>query len=369
MKILVTGGAGFIGSNFIRHVLGTRKNYELVNYDKLTYAGNLANLEEVAADPNYTFIKGDICDTAAVEAAMRGCDAVVHFAAESHVDRSIYEPAPVIETNIKGTFTLLEVARALRLERFLHISTDEVYGDLPPGAFADERSPLQPSSPYSASKAGSDLLVLSYVRTYGLPALITRSSNNYGPYQFPEKFLPLMITNALDQKPLPIYGDGKQQRDWLHVEDNCRGILCVLEKGRPGEVYNIGGLDTEENIAIARRLLHLMNRPESLLSYVKDRPGHDRRYALGCQKIRDELSWKPAILLETGLRQTIEWYRNHGAWLARVRGGEYRSYYAKYYEHRDSSLRDITPLYPSNLKSEAAQETKVQKSPRTRIPI
>ena len=343
MKVLVTGGAGFIGSNFIRHVLAARKHYKLINFDKLTYAGNLANLLDVSENPNYTFIKGDICDAAAVEAGMRGCDAVVHFAAESHVDRSIYEPAAAIDTNIKGTFTLLEAARALRIERFVHISTDEVYGDLPADCFADENSPLRPSSPYSASKAGSDLLVLSYVRTYGVPAILTRSSNNYGPYQFPEKFLPLMITNALDHKPLPIYGDGKQQRDWLHVEDNCRGILCVLEKGRAGEVYNIGGLDIEENLNVARRLLEAMNRPESLLSYVKDRPGHDRRYALRCDKMRSELSWKPMISLAEGLRQTIEWYRSHDGWLAGVRDGEYRSYYAKYYENRNSSLRDIAP--------------------------
>jgi len=343
MKLLVTGGAGFIGSNFIRHVLAARKDYALVNYDKLTYAGNLANLAEVAEDPNYTFIRGDICDAPRVEAAMRGCDAVVHFAAESHVDRSIYEPAPVMDTNIKGTFTLLEVARALKIKRFLHISTDEVYGDLPPGAFADETSPLQPSSPYSASKAGADLLVLSYVRTYGLPAVVTRSSNNYGPYQFPEKFLPLMITNALDHKALPIYGDGRQQREWLHVEDNCRGILCALEKGRAGEIYNIGGFDIEENLTMARRLLNLTNRPESLLTYVKDRPGHDRRYALRCQKMQSELNWKPVISLEAGLRQTIDWYQSHAAWLTGVRGGEYRSYYTKYYENRDSSLRDIVP--------------------------
>jgi dTDP-glucose 4,6-dehydratase len=343
VKILVTGGAGFIGSNFIRHVVTQRTDCSLINFDKLTYAGNLANLEEVAEHPNYAFVKGDICDAAAVERAMRGCDAVVHFAAESHVDRSIYEPAPVIDTNVKGTFTLLETARALRVGRFLHISTDEVYGDLPAGIFADESSALHPSSPYSASKAAADFLVLSYVRTYGVPALITRSSNNYGAYQFPEKFLPLMITNALDHKPLPIYGDGKQQRDWLHVEDNCRGILCVLEKGRPGEVYNIGGLDIEENLSVARRLLKLTNRPESLLSYVKDRPGHDRRYALRCQKMQDELNWKPAISLEAGLRQTIDWYRSHAFWLADVRGGEYRSYYAKYYENRDSSLREVVP--------------------------
>jgi dTDP-glucose 4,6-dehydratase len=343
MKLLVTGGAGFIGSNFIRHVLKTSRKYTVVNYDKLTYAGNLANLEDVADDPNYAFIKGDICDGAAVETAMRGCQAVVHFAAESHVDRSIYEPAPVIETNVKGTFTLLEVARALRIERFLHVSTDEVYGDMRPGAFADENSPLQPSSPYSASKAGSDLLVLSYVRTYGVAAMVTRSSNNYGPYQFPEKFLPLMITNALDRKPLPIYGDGRQQRDWLHVEDNCRGIMAVLEKGRAGEVYNIGGLDIEKNLTIARRLLRITERPESLLSYVKDRPGHDRRYALRCEKMEKELGWKPLIPLEEGLAKTIDWYKSNSVWLAGVRGGEYRSYYEKYYENRDSSLHAIAP--------------------------
>ena len=343
MKILVTGGAGFIGSNFIRHVLETRKEYEVVNYDKLTYAGNLANLEEVADQPNYTFIKGDICDATAVETAMRGCQAVAHFAAESHVDRSIYAPAPVIETNVKGTFTLLEVARALRIDRFLHVSTDEVYGDILPEAFADEGWPLRPSSPYSASKASSDLLVLSYVRTYGLPAVITRSSNNYGPYQFPEKFLPLMITNALDHKPLPIYGDGKQQRDWLHVTDNCRGILAVLERGRAGEIYNIGGLDIEENLGLARRVLELAERPESLISYVKDRPGHDRRYALRCRKMEEHLGWRPQISLEEGLRQTIDWYMKNSSWLEGVRGGEYRSYYEKYYDNRDSSLHAITP--------------------------
>jgi dTDP-glucose 4,6-dehydratase len=341
MKILVTGGAGFIGSNFIRYVLGLGRDYAVVNYDKLTYAGNLANLESVAANPQYQFVKGDICDAAAVEAAMTGCGAVVHFAAESHVDRSIYEPASSIETNVKGTFILLQVARKLNIERFVHVSTDEVYGDLAPGTFADESSPLQPSSPYSASKAASDLLVRSYVRTYGFPALITRSSNNYGPYQFPEKFLPLMITNALDDKPLPIYGDGKQQRDWLHVEDNCRGILAVLERGRVGEVYNIGGLDVQENIAMAHRLLQLIGKSETSLSFVTDRPGHDRRYALKCQKIERELDWKPAISLDEGLRQTIDWYRKNSDWLAGVRGGEYRSYYEKYYENRDSSLNAI----------------------------
>jgi len=341
VKIFVTGGAGFIGSNFIQHVLGLGRNYAVVNYDKLTYAGNLLNLKTVTENPNYHFVKGDICNAIAVEAAMRGCNVVVHFAAESHVDRSIYEPGAAIGTNVTGTFILLQVARKIGVERFVHISTDEVYGDLAPGTFADENSPLEPSSPYSASKAASDLLVRSYVRTYKFPALITRSSNNYGPYQFPEKFLPLMITNAFDDKPLPIYGDGKQQRDWLHVRDNCRGILAVLERGRLGEVYNIGSLDTQENLAMARRLLRAIGKPETLLSYVEDRPGHDRRYALNCKKIEDELGWKPLISLDEGVRQTIHWYKSNGDWLAGVKGGEYRSYYEKYYENRDSSLRAI----------------------------
>jgi len=341
MRILVTGGAGFIGSNFIRYVLETRTDFSIVNYDKLTYAGNLANLESAVDNPNYEFVKGDICDAAALEAAMRGCDAVIHFAAESHVDRSIYEPAPVIQTNVTGTFILLEVARKVSLSRFIHVSTDEVYGDIPPGVLADENFPLQPSSPYSASKAASDLLVRSYVRTYKFPAVITRSSNNYGPYQFPEKFLPLMITNALSDKALPVYGDGRQQRDWLHVEDNCRGILSVLEKGKIGEVYNIGGLDLEENLTVVRRLLDLIGKPETLVSYVQDRPGHDRRYALNCIKIETELSWRPTIPLENGLRRTIDWYKNHEQWLADVRSREYLSYYEKYYENRESSLRAI----------------------------
>jgi len=342
MKIFVTGGAGFIGCNFIRHVLGARRHYEIVNYDKLTYAGNLANLESVAENQNYRFVRGDICDAASVEAAMDGCDAVVHFAAESHVDRSIYEPAPVIETNVTGTFILLQIARKVSVSRFVLISTDEVYGDIPPGKFANEDSSLQPSSPYSASKASADLLVRSYVRTYGFPALITRSSNNYGSHQFPEKFVPLMITNALQDKSLPIYGDGKQQRDWLHVEDNCRGILTVLESGRVGEVYNIGGLDLEENLTMVRHMLRLMGKPESLLSYVQDRPGHDRRYALDCKKLETELGWRPEISLEDGLRQTIEWYQDNDRWLADIRGGEYLTYYEKYYENRAASLCAIT---------------------------
>jgi dTDP-glucose 4,6-dehydratase len=341
MKILVTGGAGFIGSHFVRHVLSRRQGHQVLNFDKLTYAGNLANLEDVAGDPNYSFVRGDICDAAAVEAALLSCEAVVHFAAESHVDRSIYEPAPAIETNVKGTFILLQAARAHHVKRFVHVSTDEVYGDLPPDSFADEESPLRPNSPYAASKAAADLLVRSYVQTYALPAIITRSSNNYGPYQFPEKFLPLMITSALEDKSLPIYGDGRQQRDWLHVEDNCRGILAVLERGRLGQVYNLAGAHVEENLSLARRLLQAMGKPDSLISHVQDRPGHDRRYALRSEKAQQELGWKPQVALDAGLQQTIDWYRANSGWLGAVRGGDYRTYYQKYYANRDASLRAI----------------------------
>jgi dTDP-glucose 4,6-dehydratase len=287
---------------------------------------------------------------------MRGCDVVVHFAAESHVDRSIYEPAPAVQTNIVGTFTLLQVARSLNLQRFLQVSTDEVYGDLPPGVYADENFALHPSSPYSASKAGSDLLVQSFVRTYRFPALITRSSNNYGPYQFPEKFLPLMITNALANKPLPVYGDGRQQRDWLHVEDNCRGILAVLERGRVGEIYNIGGAEVLENLGIVSRLLKLMGKPESLITLVADRPGHDRRYALDCTKMEKELHWHPGIQLDRGLEQTINWYREHADWMEGVRRGDYRNYYAKYYENRDSALEAVMSPGGDSVASRAAGE-------------
>jgi len=338
MKLFVTGGAGFIGSNFIRHVLSLSANFAVVNFDKLTYAGNLSNLEPIGQNSAYQFINGDICDPVAVEAGMDGCDGVVHFAAESHVDRSIYEPAVAIETNLTGTFILLEVARKLGIRRFLHVSTDEVYGDIAPGTYTEEDSPLRPGSPYAASKAGADLIVGSFVRTYGVPAIITRSSNNYGPYQFPEKFLPLMITNALEDKQLPIYGDGRQEREWLHVEDNCRGIREVLMRGRVGEVYNIGGLDVVQNLSLARRLLGLLGKPESLLSFVADRPGHDRRYAMTRRKIKSELGWKPEISLDAGLRQTIDWYMNNGSWLAAVRGGDYRAYYQECYVNRDASL-------------------------------
>lgn len=341
MKLFVTGGAGFIGSNFIRQVLALDRDYSIVNFDKLTYAGNLNNLHSVVNDAHYRFAKGDICDGDAVADAMRGCDAVVHFAAESHVDRSIYEPGPVIETNITGTFVLLQVARKLNVHRFLHISTDEVYGDIAPGEASDENAPIQPNSPYSASKASADMLVRSFVRTYGFPAIITRASNNYGPYQFPEKFLPLLVTNALEDKPLPIYGDGLQERNWLHVSDHCRGIVAVLERGRDGEVYNIGGVDVIENIEMVRRLLRAMGKPESLLRYVTDRPGHDRRYALDSTKIKEDLGWQPAILLEQGLQDTVEWYRQNSGWVASVKDGAYRTYYEKCYVDRDSSLRAV----------------------------
>jgi dTDP-glucose 4,6-dehydratase len=342
MKILVTGGAGFIGSNFIRCLLASERGYSVINYDKLTYAGNLGNLESVAENPRYRFVKGDICDPLAVEAAMTGCTAIVHFAAESHVDRSIYEPAPVVQTNVTGTFVLLEAARKAGVSRFVHISTDEVYGDIPSEQSADEGFPIRPSSPYSATKASSDLLVLSYVRTYNFPAVITRSSNNYGPFQFPEKFVPLMVTNALQGKAMPIYGDGKQQRDWLHVEDNCRGILLALEKGEIGEVYNIGGSDTHENLEICRWLLEFTGKSEALLSYVRDRPGHDRRYALNCKKIATKLGWKSQTSLKEGLRKTIEWYTSNGKWLEDIYAGDYITYYQKYYQNRESSLQAVS---------------------------
>ncbi len=338
MKLLVTGGAGFIGSNFIHHIL-SGGGYRVVNYDALTYAGNLLNLEDVASRPDYAFVKGNICDAEAVREAMQGCDAVVHFAAESHVDRSIYEPAPIIETNVRGTLTLLQVARELKVGRFLHVSTDEVYGVILPGRSSDESYPLQPNSPYAASKASADMLVRSFVRTYGFPAVITRASNNYGPYQFPEKFVPLMIANALENKPLPIYGDGLQERDWLEVQDHCRALALVLQRGRDGEVYNIGGGNTEPNLAMLRRILRALDKPESLMKPVKDGPGHDRRYALDCSKIKAELGWSPQVPLETGIQRTIAWYREHVAWLQHVRNGDYQRYYETYYTNREGSLR------------------------------
>ncbi|HKT70665.1 MAG TPA: dTDP-glucose 4,6-dehydratase [Terriglobales bacterium] len=342
MKVFVTGGAGFIGSNFIHHLLSLPGSYSVINYDALTYAGNLLNLERVASHPGYSFVKGNVCDAAGVRAAMEGCQAVVHFAAESHVDRSIYEPAPIIETNVRGTLVLLQVARELKISRFVHVSTDEVYGDIPAGRASDESYPLQPNSPYSASKAASDMLVRSFVKTYGFPAIITRASNNYGPYQFPEKFIPLMIANALEDKPLPIYGDGLQERDWLYVEDHCRALSAVLERGCDGEVYNIGGGNTETNLAMVRRILRVLGKPESLMRPVADRPGHDRRYALDCSKVSREMSWSPRMNLEQGIQQTIAWYRSNAAWLQHVRNGDYQQYYEKYYTHREKSLKTVT---------------------------
>ncbi len=335
MKILVTGGAGFIGSAFVRMtVAGT--DWRVVNFDKLTYAGNLENLAEVKAHPRYRFVRADICDGAAVSTVLEEeePDAIVHFAAESHVDRSILSPDPVIETNLRGTFTLLEAARARGIGRFLHVSTDEVYGSLDAPLEAAEDFPLNPSSPYSASKAGSDLLARSYFVTYKLPVVITRASNNYGPYQFPEKLIPLMIANALEDRPLPVYGDGMQVRDWLYVDDHCRGIMAALRQGRDGEIYNIGGNRSLPNLEVVRKLLALAGKPESLIQYVTDRPGHDRRYALSSGRLMRETGWRPEMDFETGLRATIEWYRANAEWVARVRSGAYRDYYEQNYGRR-----------------------------------
>jgi dTDP-glucose 4,6-dehydratase len=335
MKILVTGGAGFIGSAFVRMLIG-ETGWQVANLDKLTYAGNLENLAPVDGNPRYRFIHADICDERAVESSFgeEKPDAVVHFAAESHVDRSILSPAPVIDTNFRGTFTLLEAARRHGTARFVHVSTDEVYGSLPAPEEATEEFPLNPSSPYSASKAGSDLLARSYYVTYRTPVMITRASNNYGPYQFPEKLIPLMIANALEDRPLPVYGDGQQVRDWLYVDDHCRGILAVLEKGREGEIYNIGGNRSLANLAVVRKLLELSGKPESLIRYVTDRPGHDRRYALSSAKLMRETGWEPRVAFEGGLAQTLAWYRTNPGWVERVRSGEYRAYYESNYGSR-----------------------------------
>jgi dTDP-glucose 4,6-dehydratase len=335
VKILVTGGAGFIGSAFIRMAIG-ETDLRVVNLDKLTYAGNLENLADVEGNARYRFVQGDICDAELVNALVgdERPDAIVHFAAESHVDRSILSPEPVVRTNYNGTFTLLEAARLHHVPRFVHISTDEVYGSLPAPAEADERYPLNPSSPYSASKAASDLLARSYFVTFKLPVVITRASNNYGPYQFPEKLIPLMITNALEDGSLPVYGDGQQVRDWLYVEDHCRGILAVLRQGRDGEIYNIGGNRSLPNLDVVRQVLALTGKPESLIAYVKDRPGHDRRYALSSEKLMRETGWQPVVNFETGLSRTIEWYRENSAWVARVRSGAYRTYYERNYGNR-----------------------------------
>ena len=332
MKLLVTGGAGFIGSHFIRQVLRKYPSYSVVNLDKLTYAGNLENLREVERDPRYQFVHGDICDRALVREAARGSDAVVNFAAESHVDRSILGAGEFLKTDVLGTASLLDAARELRIPRYVQISTDEVYGSVDRGAVREE-APLRPSNPYSASKAAADLLVSAYWTTYRLPVLITRSSNNFGPNQYPEKVIPLFITNALEDRPLPLYGDGRNVRDWLFVLDNCAAIDLVLHQGVPGEIYNVGG-DTEvENIVLTRQILRLLGKPESLIQSVADRPGHDRRYALDCHKIR-AVGWKPAHEFGSALAETVRWYREHEAWWRAIKSGEFKTYYGKQYADR-----------------------------------
>jgi dTDP-glucose 4,6-dehydratase len=335
MKILVTGGAGFIGSAFVRMAIG-ETDWRIVNLDKLTYAGNLENLAAVEGDQRYRFVEGDICDERAVDSILseERPEAIVHFAAESHVDRSILSPEPVMRTNLHGTFVLLEAARRRGIARFVHVSTDEVYGSLETPLEATEEFPLNPSSPYSASKAGSDLLTRAYFTTYRLPAVLTRASNNYGPYQFPEKLIPLMIANAMENRPLPVYGDGMQVRDWLYAEDHCRGIRAVLEKGRDGEIYNIGGNRSLPNLEVVHKVLHLTGKPENLIEHVTDRPGHDRRYALSSEKLMRETGWRPEMDFETGLARTIEWYGANSSWVARVRSGEYRAYYERNYGNR-----------------------------------
>jgi dTDP-glucose 4,6-dehydratase len=335
-NVLVTGGAGFIGSNFIRYMLEAHPDYKIVNFDKLTYAGNLENLESVKTNPNYYFIKDDICDRVAVETVVRehNVSVIINFAAESHVDRSILGPSIFVQTNVVGTNVLLEVAKDFKVDRFIQISTDEVYGSLGPSGRFTETTPLDSNSPYAASKASADLLVLAYHRTFGLPAIITRCSNNYGPYQFPEKLIPLMIANALAGKSLPVYGDGLNIRDWLYVIDHCTAIDLVLQKGRAGEVYNIGGNNEWKNIDIVKLLLKKLGKPETLISFVKDRLGHDRRYAIDSSKISRELGWKPSLTFEEGMSKTIDWYLKNELWWKRIISGEYQEYYKKMYEQR-----------------------------------
>ncbi|MCX6641347.1 MAG: dTDP-glucose 4,6-dehydratase [bacterium] len=333
MLLLITGGAGFIGSNFIHLVLKENPDVNLVNVDALTYCGNLENLKSVRNNPRYRFIKADISDSTAMVAIFEQnhFDAVINFAAETHVDRSIMGPGIFLTTNLIGTQVLLDLTLKHQINRFLQVSTDEVYGSLPESGVFTESTPLAPNSPYSASKAAADLLVHAYVHTYGLDGVITRCSNNYGPYQFPEKLIPLMITNALEEKPLPVYGDGLNVRDWLHVEDHGRAIWAVLQKGRSGEVYNIGGSNEWHNLALVKELLRILDKPESLITFVKDRPGHDRRYAIDASKIREELGWKPTYDFADGLKQTVEWYLSHKGWWERIKSGQYQSYYREWY--------------------------------------
>ncbi len=332
--ILVTGGAGFIGSNFVRYMLNKYSDYRIIVLDALTYAGNRENLIEFEKSPRYLFYHGDISDAQVVDNLMSNVDAVVNFAAETHVDRSILEAGKFIDTDVRGTFVLLEAAKKYGIERFLHISTDEVYGSIENGSFK-ETDPLMPNSPYSASKAGGDLLVRSYFKTYGLPVLITRSSNNYGPYQYPEKLIPLFVTNAIDNLPLPLYGDGKNVRDWIYVEDNCAAIDLVLHKGEIGEIYNIGGGNERENIFITHFILDYLQKPKSLIKPVADRPGHDRRYSVDTSKIR-ALGWAPKWSLEDGLKQTIDWYVENEAWWRKIKEKqeEYKRFYEAHYANR-----------------------------------
>jgi dTDP-glucose 4,6-dehydratase len=335
-SILVTGGAGFIGSNFVRMVLDEHKDFLVVNLDKLTYAGNLENLQQYMDYPNHRFIKGDICDGELVESLIDEyeIDAIINFAAESHVDRSIEEPKIFIETNVTGTLVLLEAAREKEIERFVQISTDEVYGELGPEGKFTEQTPLSPNSPYSASKAAADHLVKAFGHTWGLNYNITRCSNNYGEYQFPEKMIPLMINNALNNKNLPVYGDGLHVRDWLYVYDHCTAVWKVLTEGKTGEVYNVGGCNEKANMEVVRIILDRLGKPESLIEHVTDRPGHDRRYAINASKIISELGWKPSVTFEQGIVKTIDWYKSQKDWLANVASQDYQKYYEKMYGDR-----------------------------------
>ncbi|HXF48753.1 MAG TPA: dTDP-glucose 4,6-dehydratase [Verrucomicrobiae bacterium] len=339
MKVLVTGGAGFIGSNFVRHLLSSRPDVEIINFDKLTYAGNLENLSDVEASPHYHFIRGDVAIRAELEPVFsEKIWGIVHFAAESHVDRSLYSPLVFVETNVFGTGNLLDLALRHKVERFVHISTDEVYGSTASGKFS-ETSHLNPTSPYSASKASSDLLALAYFKSFGLPVVVDRCTNNFGPYQFPEKLIPLFVTNAMENKPLPVYGDGLYVRDWLFVGDHCRAIEKMLFEGKPGEIYNVGGSNELTNLDITRRILARLKKPESLITHIADRPGHDRRYALDASKLQRELGWKVEQPLEQALDSTIDWYANNRSWWQKVKSGEYQQYYDRHYGVRMGSAR------------------------------
>jgi len=321
MRLLVTGGAGFIGSNFIRHIIKKYPQYEIINLDKLTYAGNLDNLKDIENNSHYTFVKGDICDRKIVNELSKDVEAIVNFAAQSHVDRSIIDASDFIRTNIDGTYNLLEATKRHNISRFIQISTDEVYGSIGKGSFK-ETDTLSPSSPYAASKAAADMLVYSYWVTFNLPVIVVRSSNNFGPYQYPEKIIPLFITNALENKNLPLYGDGMNVRDWLYVVDNCEAIDLVLHKGKKGEIYNIGGGNELKNIDLTRMVLNILGKPESLIQPVKDRPGHDRRYSLDCSKIERELGWTPRFDFERALKETVKWYRDNQWWWKKIKDKE-----------------------------------------------